>query len=128
MEREELIVLIGYGCVSLVVTSLIESVVYGRALRLSLGKAIQLSGLVNLASAVGCIPLGMLVGRSEHEWIPLAAYWRWSTLVPMLGACAIEILVARWWLPNRTFRSLAMPVFLANATSYGLYLLSRFAL
>jgi len=27
MDREELIVLIGYGCVSLVVTSLIESVV-----------------------------------------------------------------------------------------------------
>jgi hypothetical protein len=63
---EEWIVLIGYGCISLVVTSLIESAVYGRALRLGLGKAIQLSGMVNLASAVGCIPLGILMGGSEH--------------------------------------------------------------
>jgi hypothetical protein len=125
---EELLAMVAYACISLVVTSLIETVVYGWALRLSLGKAIQLSGLVNLASTVGCVPLGILLGGSEHALIPLAARWGWSAFALMLTAWAIETFVARWRLPNRPLRSLALPALFANASSYGLYFLLRLAL
>jgi len=127
-SREELVALVVYGCFSFVVTTAIEAVVLRKTLRLGWGAGLRLSALANLVSALACLPLGVWLGGSEHELIPLAAYWRWSTVVLWVGAVLSEILVARLWVKGQSTGSLATGVVWANTASYGLYLLLKLAL
>lgn len=127
-SREELLALVVYGVFSFVVTTAIEALVLRKTLRLGWSAGLRLSGLVNLVSALACLPLGIWLGGSEHELIPLAAYWRWSTAGLWAGAVLIETVVARLLVKGQSTKALATAVIWANTASYGLYLLLKFAL
>jgi hypothetical protein len=111
-----------YWCLSLVVTILIEGVVIGALLGLRAGPSMRLCGLLNLVSAVVGVPVGFLLGGTEHQLIPLAVSWGWRTLGVALNSVVVETVVGWLRVARESRVRLTGAVVLANAVSYALYL------
>jgi hypothetical protein len=112
-----------YWILSLIVSTGTEAVILRITLDLTWRRALALSGLVNLISHLAGVPLGLLLGGSEHELVPLASYWRWSTLALFVAASLLETAGLSWRIKDRAWSRLLLSALAANTGSYGLFLL-----